>query len=81
MLERTIKESWTLEDVCELKAKLSRLSGGGDTMSRKPFYEQCKVWVEQSEKEREEKRERYVTYPSRSHSQFFDLECAANILI
>jgi hypothetical protein len=32
-------------------------------MSRKPFYEQCKVWVEQSEKEREEKRERYVAYP------------------
>jgi hypothetical protein len=63
MLERTIKESWTLEDVSELKAKLSRLNGGGDAMSRKPFYEQCKVWVEQSEKEREEKRERFVAYP------------------
>jgi hypothetical protein len=64
MLERTIKESWTLEDVSELKARLSRSGGGGDGMSRKPFYEQCKVWVEQSEKEREEKRERYVNHPS-----------------
>jgi hypothetical protein len=69
MLERTIKESWTLEDISELKAKLARL-GGGDLMSRKPFYEQCKVWVEQSDKEREEKRERYVACPFLSHSQF-----------
>lgn len=38
MLERTIKESWTLEDVNELQQKLARLKG--DT---RPFYEQCKA--------------------------------------
>ena len=48
MLERTIKESWTSEDVAELKSKLHRLS-----TNVKPFYEQCKVWVEQSEADRE----------------------------
>lgn len=38
MLERTIKESWTLEDIQELQMKLARLKG--DT---RPFYEQCKA--------------------------------------
>ena len=53
MLERTIKESWTAEDVAELNSKLTRLSANA-----KPFYEQCKVWVEESEAEREAARAR-----------------------
>ncbi|KUJ16639.1 uncharacterized protein LY89DRAFT_647352 [Mollisia scopiformis] len=50
MLERTIKESWTLEDVTELQDKLAKLS---NHENRKPFYEQCKAWVEQSERHRQ----------------------------
>jgi hypothetical protein len=50
MLERTIKEAWTLEDVEELRARLSRLA---HAEKLQPFYEQTKVWVEQSEAERE----------------------------
>ncbi|PQE14945.1 dna repair rad5 protein [Rutstroemia sp. NJR-2017a WRK4] len=52
MLERTIKESWTSEDVDQLNRQLSRVSA-----SAKPFYEQCKVWVAQSEEERRIARE------------------------
>lgn len=44
MLERTIKESWTSEDLEELKKQLHKFS-----MSAKPFYEQCKIWVKKSE--------------------------------
>jgi hypothetical protein len=55
MLERTIKESWTLEDINELKSRLTRLKS---TTTPKPFYEQCKLWVEQSEAKRKEARER-----------------------
>jgi hypothetical protein len=55
MLERTIKESWTLEDVAELKSRLARLKA---TSTSKPFYEQCQLWVEQSEKRRKAARER-----------------------
>ncbi|CZR69452.1 related to protein RIS1 [Phialocephala subalpina] len=50
MLERTIKESWTLEDVQELQHKLARLKA--DT---RPFYEQCKAWVEHADKTRSER--------------------------
>jgi hypothetical protein len=51
MLERTIKESWTLEDVAELKSRLSRLRRDSNSNSNpnRPFYEQCKVWVEDAE--------------------------------
>jgi hypothetical protein len=52
MLERTIKESWTLEDVDQLSRQLSRFSS-----SAKPFYQQCKIWVAQSEAERKIARE------------------------
>ena len=45
MLERTIKEAWTLEDVDELKDKFEKLEVRG----AKPFYEQTKVWVQESE--------------------------------
>jgi hypothetical protein len=38
MLERTIKDCWTLEDVDEMKSKMKRLR----TIS-KPFYEQCRI--------------------------------------
>jgi hypothetical protein len=48
MLERTIKESWTLEDVAELKSGLSRLRRDSNSVNR-PFYEHCKVWVEDAE--------------------------------
>jgi hypothetical protein len=54
MLERTIKETWTLEDVAELKAKLSRLRR--DPNSDRPFYEQCQVWVEDATARREAAR-------------------------
>ncbi|PMD36328.1 hypothetical protein L207DRAFT_435119 [Hyaloscypha variabilis F] len=54
MLERTIKETWTLEDVAELKAKLSRLRR--DPNSNRPFYEQCQVWVEDATARREAAR-------------------------
>ena len=47
MLERAIRESWTSEDVAELQRKLTSLSS-----NTKPFYEQCKVWVAESEAER-----------------------------
>jgi hypothetical protein len=49
MLERTIKESWTLEDVAELKSGLSRLRRDSNSDSNRPFYEHCKVWVEDAE--------------------------------
>jgi hypothetical protein len=52
MLERTIKESWTSEDVDQLNRQFSRFS-----ISAKPFYEQCKIWVTQSEEERRVARE------------------------
>lgn len=54
MLERTIKESWTLEDVSELRVRLDSISNANS----KPFYEQCKVWVEKSEEERQAARDR-----------------------
>jgi hypothetical protein len=38
MLERTIKDCWTLEDVDEMKSKMKKLR----TTSR-PFYEQCRI--------------------------------------
>jgi len=54
MLERTIKESWTLEDVDELRTQLSRIKGG----LKRPFYTQCSLWVEKSEAERQAARDR-----------------------
>lgn len=49
MLERTIKESWTSEDLNELRRRFARLhKTNGDT----PFYKQCKVWVSHSEADR-----------------------------
>ncbi|RAL65691.1 hypothetical protein DID88_005359 [Monilinia fructigena] len=47
MLERTMKESWTTEDVELLRGELKRQG-----VSRIPFYEQCKLWVAQSEEGR-----------------------------
>lgn len=47
MLERTMKESWTTEDVELLRGELKKQG-----ISRIPFYEQCKLWVTQSEEER-----------------------------
>lgn len=47
MLERTIKESWTSEDVDHFHRQLSHLAA-----SAKPFYEQCKIWVAQRENDR-----------------------------
>jgi hypothetical protein len=47
MLERTIKESWTSSDVNELLVRLKALG-----KSNQPFYEQCQVWVTDSEEER-----------------------------
>ena len=54
MLERTIKECWTLEDVAELRSRLKRLTHE----TNRPFYEQCQIWVEDSEKHRKAARER-----------------------
>ncbi|KAL2066010.1 hypothetical protein VTL71DRAFT_2081 [Oculimacula yallundae] len=53
MLERTIKESWTMEDVQELKKLLGKFQTNG-----KPFYEQCKLWVETNEAHRAAARAR-----------------------
>ncbi|KAI9649741.1 hypothetical protein NHQ30_002322 [Ciborinia camelliae] len=53
MLERTMKESWTTEDVEFLRAELRKYQ-----ISNIPFYEQCKLWVSQSEEERAAARAR-----------------------
>ncbi|KAI9051714.1 hypothetical protein LZ554_004754 [Drepanopeziza brunnea f. sp. 'monogermtubi'] len=58
MLERTIKESWTTEDLHELQSGLGKLKNNA-----RPFYEQCKVWVEQSEARRNERRDRGEDVP------------------
>jgi hypothetical protein len=61
MLERTIKESWTSEDVQELRNRLAGLQ-----KNNTPFYEQCQLWVTQSEAERrvaKEARERGEIVP------------------
>jgi len=41
MLEKTIKESWTLEDLAEFKAKIARLNR--PELVRKKFYETCET--------------------------------------
>jgi hypothetical protein len=53
MLERTIRESWTSEDVNELRRRLNRLK----VVSSLPFYEQCRLWVSQGEEERKASQE------------------------
>lgn len=53
MLERTIKESWTLEDVTELQSRLLRMTHE----TNKPFYQHCKVWVEDAEARRKARAE------------------------
>ncbi|KAF4609822.1 hypothetical protein G7Y89_g15801 [Cudoniella acicularis] len=51
MLERTIKENWTIEDVQELRHRLDRL---GSSRSMKPFYEQTLTWVKEGLRRRDE---------------------------
>jgi hypothetical protein len=61
MMERTIREAWTSEDVHELHTRLLRLK-----KDNTPFYEKCKLWVSQSEEERrkaKEARERHEEAP------------------
>lgn len=41
MLERTIKESWTLEDVSELKSKLTKLNNRSKGLQK--FHDQCQI--------------------------------------
>jgi hypothetical protein len=48
MLERTIRESWTSSDLKELRARLKALG-----KHNVPFYEQCNVWIKQTEEERQ----------------------------
>ena len=43
MLECTIKEAWTSADLKELKHKFSQLKN-----NTRPFYEKCRVWVNES---------------------------------
>lgn len=52
MMEQTIKEFWTAEDVEKLKRSLSRFSA-----VTTPFYEQCEAWVKNSEKGRRASKE------------------------
>jgi len=52
MLERTIRESWTSEDVHELQTRLKQRK-----KDQTPFYDQCKIWVCQSEEERKKAQE------------------------
>jgi hypothetical protein len=54
MLERTIKEAWTSEDVSELKSRSDRLKKDG--VNKRPFYEQCQIWVQHSENRRQKAR-------------------------
>ncbi|KAK0112612.1 hypothetical protein ONS95_014355 [Cadophora gregata] len=58
MLERTIKESWTMEDVQELKTRMTKIK-----TANRPFYEQCQLWVETSEAHRAEARARGEVVP------------------
>ena len=60
MLERTIKESWTLEDVNELKSRLARLKV--QLTNTKPFYERCELWVKENEQNRQEAAARGEEY-------------------
>lgn len=45
MMERTIKEVWDLDDVRELKQKLTALG----SRTSLPFYQRTKQWVEDSQ--------------------------------
>jgi hypothetical protein len=58
MLERTIRESWTIEDVKELRRRLKALG-----KSNQPFYEQCQVWATNNEEERQAARDRGEEVP------------------
>jgi hypothetical protein len=42
MMERTIKECWTLDDVMEARQRLNRIR----SEESKPFYKRAKLWVE-----------------------------------
>ena len=53
MLEGTIKNCWTSSDLKELKTRLKSLA-----KTNLPFYEQCQVWITQTEEEREAARAR-----------------------
>jgi hypothetical protein len=73
MLERTIKEAWTLEDVTELQSRLSRMTHE----TNKPLYQQCKVWVEDAEarrKARAEAKERGEEVPELGEGDGEDIE-------
>lgn len=48
LIQRTMKECWTLEDIQELRHRLSQL----DTTYRDTFYEQTKIWVGETETEK-----------------------------
>jgi len=82
MLERTIKEAWTLEDVSELKLKLEKLG----TRGSRPFYEQTKVWVQESEEKRAEAKARgepvgpLLPFGRGEYGERFDMEKAINSL-
>jgi hypothetical protein len=45
MIERTMRECWTLEDLQELKTRLEDT----DRQRRGPFYEQTKIWIRDTE--------------------------------
>ncbi|KAH7309256.1 SNF2 family N-terminal domain-containing protein [Rhexocercosporidium sp. MPI-PUGE-AT-0058] len=83
MLERTIKESWTMEDVQELRVRLAKLQ-----QLDRPFYEQCKLWVETSEASRAEARDRGEDLPDdemlpfgqSSYGHTFDMDRALKTL-
>ena len=51
MLERTMRDSWTSEDVKELRVRLRKLdkknreSGKGPDGQGEKFYEQVRAWV------------------------------------
>jgi hypothetical protein len=82
MLERTIKEAWTLEDVSELRIKLERLGARG----ARPFYEQTKVWVQESEEVRAAAAAKGETigpllpFGRGSYGDRFDMDKAINTL-
>jgi hypothetical protein len=42
MMERTIKECWTLDDVMQARRRLNEIK----SKESKPFYERAKLWVD-----------------------------------
>lgn len=65
MLERTIRESWTPEDVEELSTGLKSLPNA------EPFYHQCEMWVRQTEQDKKDAAARGEAYENNDNDPSF----------